>query len=125
MEKWPGKGSIDYVNYYNGIKFQRVFSDWIEGQGYELFIGRENGRKSKVIWRINKADKSSSELEITIYPHDIEKYPKTIKQFLYIFYVKPMLRKYLTSVLRGFQAYIIEGKPVRKNQFGKHKWFSN
>ncbi len=28
-------------------------------------------------------------------------------------------------VLKGFQVYILQGKPIQKNQFGTHKWFSN
>ena len=39
--------------------------------------------------------------------------------------IGPQLRKYLSSVLKGFNYYIMEGKPVQKNQFGTHKWFSN
>jgi len=125
VENWPGSKSIDYVNYYNGLKLKRIFTDWIEGQGYDLLIGEENGKKSKVIWRISTTDNISSDLKITIYPYDISKNPKSVKLFLYIIYIKPMLNKYLTSVLKGFQTYIIHGKPIRKNQFGTHKWFSN
>jgi hypothetical protein len=125
VEKWPGNKSIDYVYYYNGVKYERVFTDWIEGTGYDLLIGRKNGRKSKVMWRINRTNDSSTELKITIYPHAINKYPDFIKMFIYIFYIKPMLRKYLTSVLKGFKMYILLGKPIQKNQFGKHRWFSN
>jgi len=35
-----------------------------------------------------------------------------------------MLRKYLSSVLKGFQWYIMYRQPVEMNQFGGHKWFS-
>jgi len=86
IEKWPGIKSIDYVNYYNGLKYQRVFTDWIDGKGYDLLIGRKNGRKSKVIWRINNPDESTSELKITIYPHDFSNYPNFVKEIFYIFY---------------------------------------
>jgi hypothetical protein len=125
VEKWPGKKPIDYVIYYNGLKYQRIFTDWIEGHGYDLLIGRKEGRKSKVLWRINKSGDSSSELIITIYPHIINKYPNPINRQIERFYIRPMLRKYLTSVLKGFQRYIISGKPIQKNQFGRHRWFSN
>ena len=125
VEKWPGNNSIDYVNYYNGLKFKRIFTDWIEDQGYSLLIGKENGRKSKVIWKISKTDDLSSELEITIYPHDIIRYPNGIKQLIHLFYIKPMLRKYLASVLTGFKTYLKNGEPISKNQFGTHRWFSN
>jgi hypothetical protein len=125
VEKWAENESIDFVNYYNGLKYQRIFTNWIDGQGYDLLIGRKNGKKSKVIWRINKSDDLSSELKITIYPHYISEYPNLIQSFIYFFYISPMIRKYLTSVLNGFQFYIMQGKPIRKNQFGTHKWFSN
>jgi hypothetical protein len=69
-------------------------------------------------------DDISCELIIAIYPHDIIKYPDFVKSFIYSLYVRPMLRKYLSSVLKGFQFYIIQGKPVQKNQFGTHNWFS-
>ena len=125
LEKWEGTNSIDYVNYYNGVKYQRIFTNQIINQGYDLLIGRTNGEKSKVIWRINNLKDSSSELKITIYPHDINDYPNFVKPLIYIFYIRPMLRKYLNSVLKGFQVYIMQGKPIQKNQFGSHKWFSN
>ena len=99
FEKWKKTKSIDHrVGWWNiqGItttnksrnftKFKRIFTDWIEGQGYDLLIGRENGKKSKVIWRINKSDNLNSELKITIHPHDISRYPGIVKSFLYIFY---------------------------------------
>lgn len=125
VEKWAGDESIDYVNYYNGVTYQRIFTNWIDGQGYDLLIGKKNGEKSKVIWRINQLDNNSCELKITIYPQDTIKHSKIIKPIINSLYVRPMLRKYLSAVLKGFQFYIIQGKPVQKNQFGTHKWFSN
>ncbi len=125
VEKWPGSKSIDYVHYYNGLKFERLFTNWIEGKGYDLLIGEKNGRKSKVIWRINKTDDTCSKLKITIYPHKFSQYPKFLKPIIYSFYVQPMLSKYLSSVLKGYQWYITQNKPIKKNQFGTHKWFSN
>ncbi len=125
VEKWSGTESIDYVIYYNGLKFQRIFTKWIEDLGYDLLIGRKNGKKSKVIWRINKINNSKSQLKIAIYPHNTKKYPNIIKFLIYYIYVQPMLLKYLSAVLKGFRWYIVQGKTVQKNQFGKHKWFSN
>lgn len=124
VEQWPGSKSIDYVNYYNGLKYQRNFTSWVEGIGYDLLIGKVNGRKSKVLWRINKIDNSSSELKITIYPHDIKRYSNFLKPIIYLLFIKPNLQKYLSSVLKGFQWYLVHGEPVKKNQFGLHKWFS-
>jgi len=124
VEKWGGKGSIDYVNYYNGLKYKRIFTNWIDGIGYDLLIGVKFGKQSKVIWRINKIDNSSSELTITIYPYILTQYSKLLLPVIYRCFISPMLGKYLSSVLQGFKFYIIERKPVKKNQFGTHKWFS-
>ena len=76
VEKWDGNKSIDMVLYYSGLRYERIFTDWIEGIGYDLLIGRRNGKKSKVIWRISKTNSSSSELRITIFPYYISKYSK-------------------------------------------------
>lgn len=97
IEKWAGDKSIDYVNYYNGVKYQRIFTNWIDGQGYDLLIGRKNGEKSKIIWRINQLDDKSCELKITIYPHDIIKHSNIIKPLINSLYVRPMLHKYLSN----------------------------
>ena len=50
--KWPGKGSCDELTYLNGIKLIRNFTKWEEKKGYELLIGRKNGKKSLVKWEI-------------------------------------------------------------------------
>lgn len=125
VESWGDKKSIDFVNYYNGLKYQRIFTDWIDGQGYDLLIGKVNRQKSKVIWRINQLNDDFTELKIIIYPHDINKYPSIIKPLINSLYIRPILLKYLSSVLKGFKYYIEIGEPVPKNQFGTHKWFSN
>lgn len=49
VEKWPGNESIDYVWYYNGLEYQRTFTNWINGIGYDLSIGRVDERQSKVV----------------------------------------------------------------------------
>ena len=125
VEKWDGSNSIDYVNYYNGVKFKRLFINWTDGLGYELLIGNINGDKSKVIWKVNNIDATSSELIISIYPHRNVHFPNFLKPIVYLVYVRPMLSKYLSSVLLGFKYYIEKDKPVQRNQFGSHKWFSN
>jgi len=125
VENWDGNKSIDFVIYNNGLRYERIFTDWIDGIGYDLLIGRRNGKKSKVIWRINKTSSSSSELKIKIFPYEINQYPKFVMPVINLFFIGPQLRKYLSSVIKGFNYYITEGKPVQKNQFGTHTWFSN
>jgi len=62
---------------------------------------------------------------LTIYPHDINRYPSFAKSIAYYLYIKPSLYKYLSSVLYGFRWYITTNERVKKNQFGTHKWFSD
>ncbi len=125
VENWDGKNSVDFVIYNNGLRYQRIFTHWNDSIGYDLLIGRRNGKKSKVIWRINQTSNSSSKLKITVYPYYLSKYPKLVMPLINLFVIGPQLRKYLSSVLKGFNYYLMEGKPVQKNQFGTHKWFSS
>ena len=39
-------------------------------------------------------------------------------------YVIPLLNNYLENVTKGLKLYIEKGLTIKKNQFGKHKWFS-
>lgn len=122
--EWPGAGSRDSIFYYSGWVLHREFIDWIDGEGYDLTIGREGGRKSFVSWRITNDQENISTLRITIYPHVLQKIPIVIRWIPHVTSVKPSLYNYLEAVLKGFEWFITTGKPVRENQFGKHKWFS-
>jgi len=123
--EWPGVGSKDAVYYYSGWVLQRKFINWIDGVGYDLLIGREGGRKSYVSWRITDERKDISTLKITIYPHSLQNIPTAIRWIPHIAAVQPSLNRYLDAVLKGLEWFINSGKPVRKNQFGSHKWFSS
>ena len=52
------------------------------------------------------------------------RYPKIISFLPYKFYVKPKLRSYLNSVIKGIDWYLRRGEEVPRNRFGKHAWFS-
>jgi len=121
--KWPGKGSIDELTYLNDIKLIRNFIFWNENKGYELLIGRENGKKSLVKWEKKKKNNNNF-LSITVYPHYMRNRSKIISFFPYFIFVKPNLKKYLESVLGGLDWYLKNKKTIPKNHFGKHKWFS-
>jgi len=125
VHKWPGVGSNDTINYYSGWVMHREFITWIDGVGYDLSIGRKRGRKSYVSWRIIEEQKNISTLSITIYPHALQNIPVFVRWIPHIIYIQPSLHSYLKSVIRGFEWFIKTGKPVRKDQFGSHKWFSN
>ena len=64
-------------------------------------------------------------LSIKVTPYISEKYHSIIYNFLLIFYVLPLLKKYLNCVTKGIKFYLEEGLSVKQNQFGKHRWFSS
>ena len=119
-EKWPGKGSIDYVKYLNGLKYRRDFVKWDE-TGYVLNIGVKR-KVAQVKWFVEGNSKRSS-LKITIKP-DLPYRNKFIRWLIWNTYIKYRLQNYINNVLDGFAAYIHTGTRVPKNNFGKHPWYS-
>jgi len=125
VDEWPGIGARDTIHYYSGWVLMREFINWTDGVGYDLTIGRKGGRKSFVSWRITQEKKNLSALSIMIYPHILQNIPVAIRWIPHIASVRPTLHRYLESVVSGFEWFITTGKPVQKNQFGSHRWFSN
>lgn len=122
---WPGCGARDEVHYLSGWIYRREFTNWIDGVGYDLRIGAEGEPPSAVSWRIARVDSGGSSLTITIQPRRLEgAVPAWLERPAQLMYVRPLLRRYLSSVVRGFESYIASGRPVMKNQFGRHPWFS-
>ena len=124
IEKWPGVGSRDVIHYLSGWVFERRFTRWIEGVGYDLEIGRSGGASSLVSWRIALIDSQNCALRITVFPNVLQGIPVAIRWLPHLFRVRPMLQSYLSSVVRGFEWYVTRGEPVARNQFGPHRWFS-
>ncbi len=124
VHEWPGIGSRDVIHYYSGWVLQREFVNWMESTGYDLLIGREGGRKSYVSWRISEESDGAGRLRIAIYPHNLQNIPLVVRWIPQVTIVQPQLHRYLESVLKGFEWFITQGKPVVKDQFGSHKWFS-
>jgi len=113
----------DYLIYLNGLKYYRDFFKWEEKKGFELWIGKKNGKKSLVKWQIiNNFDELK--LKITVYPYKTSKIWNSIYFIIFFIYIKPMLKSYLNSVLKGIKWYIEKKVPVSKNQFGRHTWFT-
>ncbi len=124
VQVWPGEGSRDEVHYLSGWVFERRFCRWIDGIGYDLEIGRRGGRSSFVSWRIMPVDNQDCLLKIAVYPHALQNVPAAIRWLPHLLHIGPMIRRYLSSVVRGFEWYVIRGEPVPRNQFGSHPWFS-
>ena len=122
--RWPGLNSIDQVHYYNGLIYERSFINWIDNIGYDLLIGEKNQIQSFVSWRIQELS-GKCKLTISIYPYIFNMSNKFINFLPFFLIVKPSLKKYLSNIGFGLIYYIEQKKPVIKNQFGSHKWFSN
>ena len=120
VEKWPGKGSIDYVEYLNGLKYRRDFVKWDES-GYVLDIGVKS-KVARVKWLV-EGNSTQSSLKITINP----KLPyknKIIRTIMWHAYIKYRLQNYINNVVEGFADYIDTKERVPMNKYGKHPWFS-
>tara|TARA_S200000501_G_scaffold83124_2_gene75251 strand:- start:1705 stop:2190 length:486 start_codon:yes stop_codon:yes gene_type:complete len=121
---WPGNGSIDHLEYHNGMKLNREFYNWTD-DGYDLKIGGK--RNMAIVNWIVKGDDNKSSLRVRINPN-IKNYIKIKNRFvqraLWFIYIKPMLQSYINHVLMGFNHFIKTETVVLQNQFGTHKWFS-
>jgi hypothetical protein len=124
VQEWPGVGSRDEVHYLSGLIFERRFVEWIEGVGYDLVIGPSGGDTSFVSWRITPLDDEFCRLRIAVYPYVLQGWPVATRWVPHLLRVRPQLRSYLLSVIRGFEWYATKGEPVPRNQFGSHPWFS-
>ena len=123
VTSWPGVESNDVLIYLSGLRYERYFIDWNEGNGYTLQIGGREGKKSKVIWEISSKENKTF-LSITIYPHFLANTPRFFSFLPYELLIRPKLTSYLNSVLGGIDYYLVKKESVPKNHFGTHKWFS-
>ncbi len=121
---WPGNGSIDYLEYLNGMKLKREFYNWSDN-GYDLKIGGK--RNMAIVNWIVKGDDNKSSLRIRINPNIKNYIPiknLVVQRVLWFIYIRPMLQSYINNVVKGFNHYIKTETEVLKNQFGTHRWFS-
>jgi hypothetical protein len=128
VHEWPGVGARDEVIYFSGWVFERNFIEWLPGVGYSLDIGRKGGRQTHVIWRINSLHEAlhegDSTLTITLEPSHLQRLPVIVRWAPHYLQLHPMMRRYLSAVLKGFEYYLTTGQAVERNQFGAHPWFS-
>ncbi len=124
VQTWTGPEARDEVHYLNGVVYERRFREWLEGVGYDLVIGRAGGRTSLVSWRVAPVDDTASSLRITVCPHALQRLHAAYRWIPHVLWLRPRLRDYLDSVVRGFDWYVTRGEPVPRNAFGTHPWFS-
>ena len=108
VHRWVGVGSSDTIYYYSGLVMHRDFTLWQPGVGYDLKIGPDQTRDTKVSWRIGASDTNDLSISISNVQTDQLEY----------------LRVYLESVTKGFAHLITTGNPVVRNQFGPLDFFS-
>ena len=76
-----------------------------------------------ISWNVVKISNNKSSLIITAVPYLTFKY-KIINQLIFKLYVKPLLKNYLNSVVKGLKYYIETNNIIKEDQFGKHMWYS-
>ena len=124
VQAWPGPDSRDELHYLSGWVYERRFLRWYDGTGYDLEIGRRGGGTSSASWRITPVDDDSCTLRITVCPHALQSWPTVVRWVPYMLRLRPMIKKYQESVIRGVEWYVVRGESVPRNQFGHHPWFS-
>lgn len=124
LKKKGDKILKDKLIYLNGLEYIREFQHWETNKGYSLTIGKELGKKSLVKWRLSKVH-DNAKLSIQIIPYRSQKIPRLIYPLASLLLIKPQLKKYLGSVLKGVKWNVEMNQVVSKNQFGSHSWFSN
>ncbi|MBL6670003.1 MAG: SRPBCC family protein [Flavobacteriaceae bacterium] len=120
---WDSKQKIDELKYINGLVYERHFYAWEEGNGFKLYIGKKEGKKSKVEWSLKPLD-NKTQLTIKITPYKSSKFSSPFLTLFMFINILPRLKKYLNHVTRGFKYYLETGKTIQRNQFGTHDWFS-
>lgn len=125
--KWCNTGSLDSIEYYNGLVLNRLFTKWNKGKGYELLIRNGTYATAKVLWCITDLKDGASDLSITIYVYSdvaLIRYPKPLRLIIKYLYFSRNMTKYVRAVVKGFKYYAEVGLPVKKNQFGYNGMFS-
>ena len=121
-----GSGAKDRIVYLNGLTFDRQFTDWREGEGYTLLIGRPQGRsRSRVEWHIESLGPTQSSLSITVYPDLLHRMPRWLRWAAFQWKVKPLLKAYLDAVTGGIAHWLETGTPVRREDHPDHPWFGH
>lgn len=116
--RWPGAESKDTIYYYSGVVLERHFTDWNDGNGFDLVARSDDGMVYKVSWQLEALDASASTLTITIWPTIQPGVRDRSRQ------LSRLLTRYLEQVGQGLLYYIRTGEPVVRNQFGAHRLFS-
>ena len=114
----------DTIQYQNGVQFTRQSVLWLNGEGYDLLVGRKQGKKNRVSWRIKSADATSCDLTISVVPESFKRSPSWLQWMALKLYINPKVRLYLNAVTSGIKQWAESGEPIDKSAFRTHSWFS-
>ena len=124
MTVWPGRCARDEIHYGSGWVYQRTFTDWTDGVGYDLDIGAAGEPTSQVSWRHRSPHGDGiCQLTICVWPRPVTR-NRGLRWLARLLVVGPMMRRYLRSVTRGSGVVRHTSVPVTADQFGTHPWFS-
>ena len=124
VEAWPGAGAKDQVHYHSGLVYYREFCAWEEGVGYDLWIGTAGRLNSKVFWRVRGCGEQESRLTITVRFPTVTGWKKLFYWVSLLVYYRPLMKRYMNSVVSGYRYFITRGEPVPRNQFGPLRPYS-
>ena len=81
------------------------------------------GYKTSLKWQIIEKGVFTY-VKITVKPYTSSKISKLLYPIFHYAVIRPKLKSYLKSVLKGLEYYLSHKKPVPQNKFGNHSWFS-
>ena len=119
-------GAKDTIIYANGLTFEREFIAWEKGVGYDLRIGRPQGKsRSLVEWRIQSLGPDKSSLSITVHPDFLKKWPLWLRWIVFRIKANKPLQNYLEAVTCGIKHWLETDTPVHRSDFPNHPWFGD
>jgi hypothetical protein len=125
VQRWAANGAADTIHYYSGRVVHRRFTAWLEGAGYDLVVVDNAGvEQAHVQWRIEIESNAACQLTVSLHVLFLDHLPDAVRWMPYRLVVRPQMKRYLEAVVAGVAHYAETGKPVVRNQFGSHRWFS-
>ena len=127
VHNWDKINSKDTILYYNGIRLNRIFTEWTEKKGYSLIIGNSKTATAIVEWNLEPINPTKTKLaiDINVFPDvALQRYNLVLRTIIKYAYFLPYMRHYIQTVCKGFKYYIETDDLVKKNQFGYNTLFS-
>ena len=107
----------DTILYYNGIRLNRIFTEWTEKKGYSLIIGNSKTATAIVEWNLEPINPIKTKLTIDINVFTdvaLQRYNLVLRTIIKYSYFLPYMRHYIQTVCKGFKYYIETNDLVKK-----------